>query len=116
MKCRVKAQSNSDEQTVYFSPILSENVEDVVYNETVSKLRLGRTNYVTVDVLNCSTQDYVIQKGTVIGSMHSVASVMPMTRFFSTKSDGVGGEKGDMSAVEAGEEVVFFSLTINAVH
>ena len=38
MKCRVKAQSNSVEQTVYFSPLLTENEEDLTYTETVSKL------------------------------------------------------------------------------
>ena len=106
LKCRVKAQSNSDEQTVYFSPVLSENEEDVTFTETVSKLRRGRTNYVTVDVLNCSSREYVLQKGTVIGSMHSVASVMPMTQLFNT-SDKHGGRKrvdGEESGVDEAVE------------
>ena len=55
MKCKVKAQSNSDKQNVYFSPVLSENEDDLILTETVSKLRRGHTNYVTVEVLNCST-------------------------------------------------------------
>ena len=82
MKCRVKAQSNDDEQTVYFSPALSENEEDLMFSQTVSKLRRGRTNHVVVDVMNHSVCDKVLRKGTVIGSMHSVASVIPMTKLF----------------------------------
>ena len=84
MKCRVKAQSNDDEQTVYFSPALSENEEELMFSQTVSKLRRGRTNHVVVDVMNHSAQDRVLRKGTVIGSMHSVASVIPMTKLFNT--------------------------------
>ena len=105
MKCKVKGQSNSEEQTVYFSPVLSENQEDLIYTETVSKLRRGRTNYVTVEVLNCSARDQVLHKGAVIGSMHSVAAVTPMTKLFETGGRGAGAEGVDeVSGVESVEK------------
>ena len=92
VKCRVKAQSDEREQTVYFSPLLSpDGSEDrLVSNEAVSKLRRGHTNHVIVDVMNLSSKTKVLNKGAVLGSMHSVSSVMPMTRMFNA-----GDEKAD---------------------
>ena len=84
VKCRVKAHSDEKEQTVYFSPLLCPDGSDdqLVCNEAVSKLRRGHTNHVIVDVMNLSGKTKVLNKGTVLGSVHSVASVMPMTRLF----------------------------------
>ena len=105
MKCRVKAQSNGKEQTVYFQPLLSAD-EDLHYCETVSKLRTGHTNYVVVEVLNNSAVDKWVKKGEVIGSVHTVSSVMPMTRMFNNESSEPSIEKEtvevDVGCVEEG--------------
>ena len=106
VKCRVKALSDEKEQTVYFSPLLSpDGSEDkLVCNEAVSKLRRGQTNHVIVDVMNMSTKTKVLHKGDVLGSMHSVSSVMPMTRLFDSggKQDGAEGNVTDTNTVNVG--------------
>ena len=99
LKCRVKAHSDEKEQTVYFAPLLSpDGCEDrLICNETVSKLRLGHTNHVVVDVMNLSAETKVLSKGEVLGSVHSVSSVMPMTRLFDGgEKPGSNDDKGKM--------------------
>ena len=59
--------------------------EKLVCNETVSKLHRGHTNHVMVDVLNLTEEEKVLGKGTVI--VHSVSSVLPMTKLFNTDVD-----------------------------
>ena len=106
VRCRVKAQSNDAEQTVYFSPLLDENDEDLTFLETVSQLRLGRTNYVSVEVMNLSKEDKVLEKGRVIGSVHGVSAVVPMMRMVNVdrakkrdeKTADVGCVSGDLSS------------------
>ena len=80
IRCRVKAQGNDQKQTVYFSPVASDRDDGITFSETVSTLKRGRTNYVYVDVLNVSKVDKVLNKGSVIGSMHSVGAVIPMMK------------------------------------
>ena len=102
----MKAQSNDTEQTVYFSPLLDENDEDLTFLETVSQLRLGRTNYVSVEVMNLSKEDKVLEKGRVIGSVHGVSAVVPMMRMVNVdrakkrdeKTADVGCVSGDLSS------------------
>ena len=91
IKCRVKAVPTEQEQAVYFSPVMSEDDPDLVCNDSVSRLRRGHTNYVTVDVINKSKSDRWLSKGTVVGSIHTVSSVMPMMRMF---NDGEKVEQG----------------------
>ena len=83
----MRAQGNSDEQSVYFSPRLMESDEDLNILETVTSLKRGRTNYVVVEVLNETKQDKVLSKGTEIGSIHSVAAVTPMVKMFEVKDE-----------------------------
>ena len=114
VKCRVKAHSEDKEQTVYFAPLLSpDSSEDrLVCTETVSKLRRGHTNHVVVDVMNMSGETKVLRKGAVIGSVHSVSSVVPMTRLFNTGSVQQRGDEASkvttasVQSVDAGVEVV----------
>ena len=88
MKCRVKAQGNAEEQTVYFLPRISEN-DQVTLSETVSTLRRGRTNYVYVDVINATNREQMVEKGVIMGSIHSVSAVMPMVKFGGADEDKV---------------------------
>ena len=48
-------------------------------------MRRGRTNHIVVDVMNLSRKDKVLSKGSVIGSVHSVAAVIPMVGGFNKK-------------------------------
>ena len=43
-------------------------------------MKRGRTNYVTVEVMNLSASEKVLTKGRVVGSIHSVSAVLPMLR------------------------------------
>ena len=101
IRCRVKATSEGEEQTVYFAPRVEESDDDLTFLETVTKLRRGRTNYMVVEVLNQSTKDKELGKGTVIGSIHSVSAVIPMVKQFET-----GARQGsDGGMTEVGAEV-----------
>ena len=80
IQCRVKVQSNDAEQTVYFSPRISEGEDGLTFNEAVCRLKRGRTNYVDVEVINDSRVDKILKKGEVVGSVHSVAAVTPAMR------------------------------------
>ena len=74
IRCRVKAQSDG-EQTVFFTPKIVNEDQELGFNETVSMLRRGKTNYVVVDVMNQTKEDKTLSKGVKIGSIHSVAAV-----------------------------------------
>ena len=89
MRCRVKAQGNDDEQTVYFAPRVQEGDSEMEFNESISRLKRGRTNYVYVDVINSSRVNRTVKKGEVIGSVHSVSAVIPMIRPFEVRPSKV---------------------------
>ena len=93
VKCRVKAIGNDAEQTVYFQPKLAESDGELTVAETVCKLKRGRTNYVIVDVMNETRRDRVLGRGAVIGSVHSVAAVIPMVRSSWAGEQGKGGSR-----------------------
>ena len=92
IRCRVKATSDDDEKTVFFQPRVEEGDDELTFLETVAKVRRGRTNYVVVEVLNQSNRDKVLEKGTVLGSVHSVSAVIPMLKRFETGGSQVGGD------------------------
>ena len=94
IKCRVRCPVNDVEETVYFQPKLCED-DDFTFLETVSKLKRGRTNYVYVEVLNTSKIEKILQKGSLVGSVHSVSAVVPMV-----KSCGVEGVDQNRSRSE----------------
>jgi hypothetical protein len=95
VRCRVKVQSNDDEQAVCFVPCMAESDQELAFSETVSNLRRGRTNYVVVDVLNDTKKEMTLSKGVVIGSIHSVSAVMPLVNL---GGKNLGGKCGDESA------------------
>ena len=78
--CRAKVQTSDEEQVVYFAPLVedADDEEQVVFSETVTRLKRGKTNQVVVNVMNLSRVDREVQRGTVIGSLHSVGAVVPM--------------------------------------
>ena len=110
IRCRVKAQSNGMEQAVYFAPAMTENEDELGFLETVCRLKRGRTNYVYVDVLNETGRDKILDKGKIIGSIHTVSAVIPMTKFGfmngNTDSMDDGNEKQEVliGSVEGGNQ------------
>ena len=103
IRCRAKAQGNASEQAVYFEPKLPEGDSDLEFNESVSQLKFGRTNYVYVDVFNTSSVEKVLPKGVVIGKARSVSSVTPMIKAAEVKMCKTNVEVS-AGAVEVGEE------------
>ena len=102
MRCRVKAQANSEEQTVLFTPKIREGDDELQFNECVSKLKRGKTNYVYVDAINESRVDKVVSKGSMIGSVHSVSAVIPMMRSVEVKPQKPK-QKATVNAVDTGD-------------
>ena len=106
IRCRVKAVGNDEEQTVCFWPKVREDEEEVEFLESVSTLKRGHTNYVHVEVINQTRKDQVLQKGSVVGSVHSVAAVVPMVRMFEDvrpQKVSVNAVGENSSAEEAGQ-------------
>ena len=78
VKCRAKVNTDEREQAVYFAPVVNDSDDELVFTETVSTLRRGRTNQVVVEVMNMSRVDRQLNKGTLLGSLHTVGAVIPM--------------------------------------
>lgn len=79
VKCRAKVQTDATEQAVYFAPSVIDRDDELVFSETVTTLKRGKTNQVIVEVLNMSRTDRRLDKGALLGSLHTVGAVMPMT-------------------------------------
>ena len=95
VKCVVRDRCDDDEQTVYFSPKINIDDEDLEFLETVTTLKRGRTNHVFVEVLNKTNHDMKLGKGCVMGSIHSVSAVVPMMKAY------WNGEKVEKPVVSA---------------
>ena len=78
VKCRAKVQTDASEQTVYFAPAVDDRDDELVFSETISTLKRGKTNQVVVEVMNMSRVDRRLEKGTLLGSLHTVGAVIPM--------------------------------------
>ena len=107
VKCRMKVLIDGPEQTVSFVPRISENGEnELVFAETIAKLRRGRTQYLFVDVINPTKTDIVLKKGMEIGGIHSVSAVIPLRIETFVPKSGVSGKDGIVSGcVISGEDV-----------
>ena len=82
IKCRIKVPVNGEEQIVHFRPLLMEDGSDeVIFLETVETLKRGHTNYIYVEVLNPTSQEKLLEKGKILGSVHEVSAVIPMVKF-----------------------------------
>ena len=100
VRCRVKVQSNDDEQAVCFIPRVVENDQELTFSETVSNLRRGRTNYVVVDVLNETKREMTLSRGETIGSVHSVSAVVPLVDL----GEQLDGKTACVGSVSCGDE------------
>ena len=105
--CRVKVQSNDDEQAVCFVPRVAVSDHELAFSETVSSLKRGRTNYVVVDVLNDTKKELLLSKGEIIGSVHSVSAVMPLVNV--GRWNG-GGRTAHVSSVSGGNNAAVDNL------
>ena len=102
IKCRVKVQGDNTDETVYFSPVITENDDDLTFLETVSQLKQGRTNSVVVEVLNQSKVQKVLRKGRVIGSVHAVSAVIPLMKLV---DEGIDGKTKDVEVERVGVQI-----------
>ena len=110
IRCRAKVVGNDEEQSVYFWPKIKEDDGDFDFLETVSTVKRGHTNYVYVQAMNQTDHDRVLPKGTVVGSVHSVAAVVPMVRMTDVQkpvevSVNIVEDSADSSEIQDGEEV-----------
>ena len=66
----------------------------MIFSKIVSSPRYGHPNHVIVDVINITKTDGRLRNGLVIGSLHKVSTVTPLTRLFNTdtEADAVGTE------------------------
>ena len=78
-KCITNVEGlNEKERSVLISPITSLNLDRLVISETYSKITRGKTPFVEVFIMNPTKQDILLHKGNVVGTVHSVASVIPI--------------------------------------
>ena len=87
VKCRAKVDAGEDGQMVYFSPLVADSGGELEFSETVCTLRYGRTNHVIVDIMNHSKIDKELSKGMLLGSIHTVAAVLPMVSMVERSRD-----------------------------
>ena len=79
IKCKVKVLMDKPEQIVHFRPEIFENIEnELSFSETISTVRRGRTQNISVDVMNPNKTDLILKKGVAIGNMCGVSAVFPM--------------------------------------
>ena len=79
IKCKVKVLMDKLEQIVHFRLEISENIEnELSFSETISTVRRGRTQNISVDVMNPTKTDLVLKKGVAIGNICGVSAVFPM--------------------------------------
>ena len=104
IKCRVKTNGGIENQTVYFSPILTDCDEELTFSETVSQLKRGQTNHVIVDVMNLTNTDKVLPKGKIIGAMQYVSAVIPMVGLVEREKSRKRGEERSAQVGAVGVE------------
>ena len=92
LKCKTGLKCSEVEETVLFSPDLLDS--ELEYQESISKLKQGRTPYINIVVLNPTSVSKVVEKGVVVGSVECISSVMPIF----PKSDT--GSKKDSAEVD----------------
>ena len=69
----------TSQDIVHFRPEVSENIEnELSFSETISTVRRGRTQNISVDVMNPTKTDLVLKKGVAIGNICGVSAVLPM--------------------------------------
>ena len=76
LKCKTGFVSTLAEENVVFSPDLLDS--ELEFQESVNRLRLGRTPYINVVVSNPTNTEKVVEKGVVLGTVEAVSSVMPI--------------------------------------
>ena len=78
LKCKVKVPMDCDKKTVHFDPELVGD-GDLQCVETVFSVERGKTQYVYVNLVNSTKSDFLMKKGTLLGTLSTVATVMPVS-------------------------------------
>jgi len=80
VKCKTRIPVEQKERSVMFSPNLECNLDnDLVIHESLVHVKKGRTPYIYISVINPSNHPIVIAKRTVIGSVHDISAIIPLT-------------------------------------
>ena len=65
--------------TIHFIPEVNENEGDeLIFVEVIGTLKRGRGQYIFIEVQNRTNKQIVLPKGKKMGTVHSVAAVIPM--------------------------------------
>ena len=79
IRCKVKIYMDIPEQTIHFIPDNNDNWgEELIFSETIGKISKGRNQSIFIEVKNLTKNEIVLKKGKEIGTIHSVAAVIPM--------------------------------------
>ena len=79
VKCRGNIEFNSRQKSVLFQPLLEPNIRDILnINESYENLSKGKTPHIFITVANSTNKDIVINKGDILGTLHSVSVTIPV--------------------------------------
>ena len=79
LKCRATIDFDSQQKFVLFQTLLEPNISDILFiNESYENLKKGKTPHVYVTITNPSNKDIVINKGDILGTLHSVSATIPV--------------------------------------
>ena len=79
VKCRGNIEFNSRQKSVLFQPLLEPNIRDILnINESYENLSKAKTPHIFITVANSTNKDIVINKGDILGTLHSVSVTIPV--------------------------------------
>ena len=76
VKCKTGLKTSEKEQAVLFTPELLDS--ELECEESISKLKIGRTSFITVMVSNPTNSEKWIEKNVVLGSVENISAVIPI--------------------------------------
>ena len=76
IKCNVKISMDTQKKTIDFTPEVNENGGDELI--FVEAIRTLKSQYIFIEVQNRTNKQIVLPKGKKMGTVHSVAAVIPM--------------------------------------
>ena len=89
VKCKTGIEVTETEQSIIYTPEMFDS--ELEFNESISKIRRGRSPFIQIVVSNPTSSEKVLEKGVVVGVVETVAAVIPI--FPKTEN----GKKGNVS-------------------
>ena len=78
LECRAKVNLSENETNILFEPFPEGYFDKISFQESFGTLIRGKSQKIFVDVTNHSNSDYILPKGTLVGTAHSVSAVIPL--------------------------------------